>query len=399
MSDVQQPQEPIPQDALPETHSPVLDPCTSSPKVWVVPPDFSSSTEPSKWTVEVLNTSSSTVTTEKPQQAYMRIHSKDPIQLDHHRVGWGQIYFGVILPRIPGMLLQGEPVYQAPPADAYQAVAIKRLRKSIVDQALAEGHSENPYLEISRMQRYGDNVHVLGCVEALVDEANDFLYIITPRCECNLVDWIPWGQGMQEDASRTIFAQLLEDVQYLQDQGLCHRDLSPDNCMIYQGRVVLNDLAKSFLVPYAASDENSGQLMTPAKPHGKPPYLPPELVFGYPYNAYACDVWAATIILFNLLTGEILCKLPLPSDIHFRYFVMAGGVSRTPQNERTVEILMSLDEPERNTLWAVAQKCLNMSEPALELFENSLRLAAFARWSLRQLKQSPWVNGPQGMAS
>jgi serine/threonine protein kinase len=237
------------------------------------------------------------------------------------------------------------------------------------------------------MQTLGDNIHVLGCIEALQDEC--FLYIIMPYCVSgSLVEWIPWVQGgVSEDQAKTIFSQLLENVRYLQARSIsiCHRDLSPDNCMIYLGRVVFTDLAMSFRIP-------NGNLVRPLGGFGKPAYLPPEVYMNFPFDAHACDLWSAVVVLFNLLTGEILYELPHPEDLLFRYFVLARGVSRTPMNERTYEILMDTGETaEQTALCKMTQKCMDLSPEVLELLESVLKVAPQERWTTEQVNGCPWM--------
>ena len=362
----------IQQDPPAEIYRPHLEECRTRPTVWVIPPN---SSEPQEIPIEVVRTN-------QPTHAYMRIPSMRTRSLDHHGPGWGVVYFGVRLRRV------AENVYQAPKEDAAERVAIKRLRLSVVDASLAQGRKEDPYKEILRMQTLGDNIHVLQCIEALIDRDKDFLYIITPYCDDkSLAEWIPWHQGIAEDQARIIFTQILKNIQYLQDHGICHRDLSPDNCMVYQGRIVLTDLAMSFLIP-------NGGMTAPMGGFGKPAYLPPEVFLNLPFDATACDLWSAIVTLFNLLTGEILYEHPHPQDIFFRYFVLAKGCSSTPLNERTVEIIMGLDDdhPKRNDLWNKAQRCMSLSPEALELLEGVLRVATHERWNQNEVQSGRWMS-------
>jgi serine/threonine protein kinase len=377
-----------PQDPLPETQGPVLEEAITKPQVWVIPPN---ETEPQLQTIDVIKADN--IHRNNPTQnaqAYMRIPTMARKNLDHHAPKWGCVYFGVILPQVsPG-------VFQAPTAEQAQLVAIKRLKKSVVDDCLAQGRRENPYKEIQRMQTLGDNLHVLGCLEALVDTKNDFLYIIMPYCEQqSLAEWIPWNQGVSEGQAQAVFSQIISSIVYLHDRGICHRDLSPDNCMIYNGRVVLIDLAMSFQIPVHPPGSGSSPT-TPMGGFGKPAYLPPEVVMNLAFDAKSCDLWSSIVVLFNLLTGELLYRVPVPQDLSFRYFIQAGGVSSTPQNERTVEILLDLadddeDSSSRQELWNKAQKCLGLSPEVLELLQGVLQVTPHNRWTEHQVETCLWM--------
>lgn len=357
-----------PQDPLREIEQPQIDRCLTEHPVLLVPYD---SHDPQEGVVDI-------VRRDNPTRAYGIISSKEKKTLDHHAPGWGYVAFGIILPRL------SDGVYQMPHPDDVEYVAIKRLNKKVVQKSLAQGKREDPYKEIYRMQSIGDNYHVLGCIEALEDERH--LYIIMPYCEQeSLVEIIPWQQGFPEQQAKRYFKEVLENLMYLRQHGICHRDLSPDNCMVYKGRVVFTDLAMSFRIP------SSSSFMTPLGGFGKPAYLPPEVFHNLPFDAYACDLWSSVVILFNLLTGEILYRQPDPSDIGFRYFVLARGISQTPVNERTVEVLMDLEDAEQIALWRIASRCLQFSSEVLEIFDQVLRVAMQERITAEEIATSAFL--------
>jgi serine/threonine protein kinase len=315
-----------------------------------------------------------------PTHAYMAIPSLERKSLDHHGPGWGYVSFGVILPRL------ADGVYQMPRSDNCDRVAIKCLNKRVVELALKAGVKEDPYNEIRRMHTIGDNVHVLGCIEALHDET--YLYIIMPYCEEeSIASCIPRQQGLPEHQARRAFGQIVENLMYLRHYRICHRDLSPDNCMIYKGRAVFNDLARSFQVPPESS------YVYGMGAHGKPAFLAPEVfVPNAVFNAFGCDLWAAVLTLFYLLTGEILYLIPQPTDLCFCYFVLARGISRTPSNEMFTEILQDLEGAKRMSFWRVASKCLQLSPEALEVLDNVLRMSPQERWDVDAVAASAFMN-------
>lgn len=314
--------------------------------------------------------------------AYMRIQEVPPIDLSHHYPGWGIVYFGVILPRVQ------EGVYQLPPQETARKVAIKRLSKDAVIEYLQKGGNENPFKEIQRMRWLGDNHHVLGLVEALHDK--NFLYIIMPYCEGgSLSDWVFNKRDRIHErfgGFAAIFLNILENLEYLHTNGVCHRDLSPDNCMVLgNGRIVFVDLAMSFLIPPGGLTTKIGNSL-----FGKPAYLPPEIVSGFHYfGARVCDLWGSAVILFNLITGEIAWHKSLPNDTRFRYLVLAKGLSRVPMNERTIEILDR--EPSTSDLKSLADKCVNLNPAVADLLEGILRLDPKERWNTEEAKNCLWL--------
>jgi serine/threonine protein kinase len=359
----------------------IIDECITNPQNLVVlPSDYhrrGGRVVPSDVAVDVVN--------RNPQRApcaYMRIQEMPPVDLSHHYPDWGIVYFGVILPKVR------DGVYHLPTQENAQKVAIKRLSKAAVIEYLQKGGNENPFKEIQRMKWLGDNHHVLGLVEALHDE--HFLYLIMPYCEGgSLVDWIFHKRDrihQQFGGFAAVYLNLLENLEYLHSNGVCHRDLSPDNCMVLgNGRIVLTDLAMSFKMPPGGLTTKIG-----GGSFGKPAYLPPEVVAGYHYfGARVCDLWGSAVILFNLVTGEIAWHKSLPNDARFHYLVLAGGLSRVPMNERTIEILDR--EPVASELRTLAEKCVDLNPAVSDLLEGILRLDPNKRWDTSQAKNCLWL--------
>jgi serine/threonine protein kinase len=334
--------------------------------------------------------------------AYNIISSKPEKCLNHHAPGWGYVFFGIKLPKV------SEGVYRDPSPNEVQRVAIKRLNKQVVNESIQQGKKENPYVELLRMQQLGDNVHVLQCIEAAEDQT--FLYNIMPYCEEeSLVECIPWnsGRGLEEDRVRVYFKHILQNLQYLRRHGICHRDLSPDNCMLYNGRVLFTDLAMSFRVV------NPEEFIRETGIFGKPAYQPPEVYLQLPFNGFACDLWSCAVILFNLLTGETLYEIPHYNNLLFKYFILARGISSTScLNERMIEVFEELRDEERQrmtllrisqytmaledclerigrkrmALWRIAQITMALNPDYLDLLDGMLRLCPQERWELDKVQ-------------
>jgi serine/threonine protein kinase len=203
-----------------------------------------------------------------PQQAYLIDGDIMPKNLIPGVPGWGDMFFAKVLLRLP------DGAYQLPSQAQCKRVAIKCLNKKAVEKEQMAGSRKDPYREILRMRTIENNVNVLDCIEALQDNVN--MYIVMPYCEDDsLLMSVPRGVGLSEDRARIVFEQIRENLQYLRGQRICHRDLSPDNCLMYQGRPVFSDFARSFQLPPVSSHVHG------TNPHGKPAYQPPEVLEVY----------------------------------------------------------------------------------------------------------------------
>lgn len=382
-----------PQEPVHEIFEPVIHRAISSPTGLTVQRPRTASSQDVMPSVHLMRATNA-------NQAYALL-AKEPISLNHHGPGWGCVLFAVIYTRV-GDSSSG--LFLAPERPEY--VAIKRLDKAVVAGQMALGGEENPYKEICRMQELGDNTHVLKCIETLEDD--QYLYIITPKAceEGTLKDAIPWMQeGLESSRARSIFTQILKILLYLTQHNICHHDLSPDNFMfLTSDRLVAFDLALSLRMP-TSPDTGQRTLMTPQGNFGTRAWQPPEVYRNRIFDGAACDLWSSLVILYNLLTGQVLCEAPHPTDISFRYFILAGGLSSRPINERTVEILMETfnDESANNNntngqgsttqhkLLNQSMAHLNLSPPAIELLEHVFVIQPAERWTLAQVIESTYV--------
>jgi serine/threonine protein kinase len=316
-----------------------------------------------------------------PQQAYFIIPSIERVSLEDHGEGWGYICVGMVLPRLE------EGAYQMPSPEDGEKVAIKFLNKRVVEDELMNGSRNDPYREILRMQTIGDNVHVLGCIEALEDE--ECVYIVMPYCEeYSLLRLIPGGKGLPEAQARHYFQQIIENLRYLRDHRICHRHLVANNCRVYRGRIVFGGFSRSFRLPPDATHVHG------TNPHGNPEYLPPEVFSGEPYNAYGCDLWAAVVILFEMLTGEKLYHWPSHEDLNFCLFIMKRGLFRTPKELIESDLRRELNESQQQELAGIIARYVGLSPDVREIFEHVLRMDPQERWDLDAVAASAYLNPP-----
>ena len=104
------------------------------------------------------------------------------------------------------------------------------------------------------------------------------------------------GHICEQEAARH-FLQILDTIQYLHSQGICHRDLKPENMLLdSDGNVKLIDFGLS-------TEQKSGQRLTTMC--GSPSYICPEMLSRQPYDGMKADIWAAGVILYAMLCGQL----------------------------------------------------------------------------------------------
>lgn len=100
-----------------------------------------------------------------------------------------------------------------------------------------------------------------------------------------------------------------EALEYAHSRDLIHRDIKPDNIMIdLEGRPVLMDFGIAKLVTA------STQLTQTGAGIGTPAYMAPEQARGEPVSP-ATDIYALSIVLFELLTGQVPYNADTPMAI------------------------------------------------------------------------------------
>ena len=141
-----------------------------------------------------------------------------------------------------------------------------------------------------------------------------------------------------------IMSQVLSALDEAHTQGVIHRDLKPSNIMLIERRGE-SDFVKvcDFGIAKAAASEKEDRehmLTVQGLVCGTPEYMAPEQARGEPLDGRA-DLYAAAVILFQMVTGDIPFKGDTPMAIVSRHLVEQPGV---PSRRRTdVPIPPALD--------------------------------------------------------
>ncbi|HLT10268.1 MAG TPA: serine/threonine-protein kinase, partial [Micromonosporaceae bacterium] len=107
---------------------------------------------------------------------------------------------------------------------------------------------------------------------------------------------LPWREAV------TIGAEVADALATAHDQGVVHRDISPDNVMLTSSGLRVFDFG--IAAPIGEPDDDST-----GSTFGTPAYVAPERLDGQPAQA-ATDVYSLGVLLFEMLTG----RPPFPED-------------------------------------------------------------------------------------
>ncbi|KAI9779276.1 MAG: hypothetical protein M1816_003639 [Peltula sp. TS41687] len=162
--------------------------------------------------------------------------------------------------------------------------------------------------EIAIMKKL-NHPNLVALYEVLDDPAEDSLYMVLEMCKKGVVMKVGVegrADPYDDETCRQLFRDLILGIEYcrrvvVHAQGVVHRDIKPDNCLLTH-----DDVLK--IVDFGVSEmfEKDSEMVT-AKSAGSPAFLPPELCVAKHGNisGKAADIWSMGVTLYCLRYGRI----------------------------------------------------------------------------------------------
>ena len=127
--------------------------------------------------------------------------------------------------------------------------------------------------------------------------------------------------GLPRELVREWFLGLGRAVAYLHDHGIVHRDLKPGNVFLENGTVKVGDYGLSKSI---STSQRTAQTQSVGTVH----YMAPEISTGN-YNKQI-DVYAAGIILYEMLTGHVPFDGESAGEILMKHLTSPPDLSKLP---------------------------------------------------------------------
>ncbi|KAL8952461.1 MAG: hypothetical protein Q9222_001652 [Ikaeria aurantiellina] len=179
------------------------------------------------------------------------------------------------------------------------------------DSEVEEGHGNSLYLikeEIAIMKKLNHD-NLVSLIEVLDDPDEDSLYMVLEMCKKGVIMKVgvdETADPYDEELCRYWFRDLILGIEYLHAQGVVHRDIKPDNCLLTE-----DDVLK--IVDFGVSEmfEKASEMLT-AKSAGSPAFMPPELCVAKhgDISGKAADIWSMGVTLYCLRFGRIPFEKP-----------------------------------------------------------------------------------------
>lgn len=174
-------------------------------------------------------------------------------------------------------------------------------------------------------------------VEAIqIIEVDEFSFVVMKFAEFgDVFDYIMTNGLMSEEASLSVFTQVVKAVEFCHAKGIAHCDIKMENVLLFKGSVKLADFGFAKVSEVVLeSDEFCGTL----------PYAAPEVVMGMEHNAMKADVWSLGVLFYALLFGAF----PFPAeDAKSMVEAQLSRVFTFPENtsENIKSLIVSMLEP------------------------------------------------------
>jgi len=195
------------------------------------------------------------------------------------------------------------------------------------------------------------------------------LFVLELATGGELFDILFYTGKLTEEEGRTYFAQLIDGLEHLHSNGICHRDIKPQNLLL-SGDFVLK--ITDFGLSKVMESESDTTMRTKVGTRG---YQAPEQLLNQPYTVSA-DIFAAGVVLFVLMAGYPPFEHARKNDPWYKQLI--------PKKPGA--------EPKFAKFWK-AHRAAGLSAQTQDFINNLLAFDPHKRFSIEQIREHPWFNG------
>ena len=193
-------------------------------------------------------------------------------------------------------------IYKLIKKDDKKEFVLKRLKKKDPNNPNSEGTDENYFKAERDFLKNVKGTNIIKMID--YDEDNEYYYIVLEKMEGDLQQILntKYKNGMPSNIIKKIFSQINSGLKIMIDNGMCHRDLKPQNILYsYTNKEKTEFIIKICDFGLTTDLGKTTQIKTNA---GTFIFRAPEVETGEYNNK--CDLYSIGIILYLLKTGEYI---------------------------------------------------------------------------------------------
>ena len=236
-------------------------------------------------------------------------------------------------------------VYLAHDRKHNRPVAVKILRKEVAASLGAERFLR----EIGTAARL-QHPHIVPIYDS--GEADSVLYLVMPYIEGqSLRERLELEKRLPLREALRLTLEVAEALSYAHSRNVVHRDVKPENILLFQGHAMVVD----FGISKALSDTDTESVTLEGMFVGTPMYMAPEQMFGDQPVDERADIYSLASVLYELLDGITPFHGPSATAIFARKATMAAVAPKNPIEElppHVEQALLRALESERDRRFA-----------------------------------------------
>jgi eukaryotic-like serine/threonine-protein kinase len=180
----------------------------------------------------------------------------------------------------------------------------------VLPRELAAGVSAERFRQEVRLAARLTHPHIVPALTA--GSGGDLLYYTMPYIEGeSLRRRLARERQLPVDDALRIGRDVADALSYAHQQGVVHRDITPDNILLSAGHA----LVANFGIARAVDRPATGAFTAPGGVVGAAPYMSPEQASGAPDVAATSDIYSLGSVLFEMLAGDPPFTGPSPAIV------------------------------------------------------------------------------------